>query len=984
MPVPQTETETTRIEQRVLEIARQVVQELGARRAMSHLSPSAHLERDLGLGSLERVELVTRLEADFSVSLPELAAADARTLQDLVTALHRAGPQAKTRSRPSDPVPTLRSAKRWTWGAAASARSLPEALLIHAELDPDRPHIHLRQEEGSLHTITYGALLQEATRVAEGLRARGVGANQPVSLMLPTSKEFFSSFFGILLAGGIPVPIYPPLRRDQIEEYAQRQGGILRNAGAQLLMVPREAEILARLLQSTVPTLRGVVTPHQLARPNVESLADQSSLAASLRGILNQGRDFPSPATEAIGLIQYTSGSTGEPKGVVLTHANLLANIRSAGKALQVGPSDVGVSWLPLYHDMGLIASWLLPLYYGIPITILSPLAFLRRPERWLWAIHQHRATLSAAPNFAYELCVRKIPEEALEGLDLSCWRIAFNGAETVSPDTLERFVRRFARYGFRREAMTPVYGLAECTVALTLPPLGRGPRLDCINREGFENDGTAQPVGSKTSGLRDGQGVRNRPPLRFLSVGKPLPEHEIRIVDDSGRPCGERRQGRLQFRGPSVTSGYFRRPEATEICLHQGWWDSGDLAYTADGEIFITGRAKDIIIKAGRNLHPHEIEEIAGQVNGIRQGCVAAFGVPDRRMGTEQIVVVAEVRKRDPATPEPVKAELIEKISFGVGVPPDIVVLVPPRNVPKTSSGKLRRDACRRMYLAGTLTRRRLPAWAQITRFILKGTGHWTAKGVAATGKLAYAGYTGLVLLLTLLPGWMLVSVATNREAASCISRGWARLFLRMIGCPVRVEGAHHLQANGPCVLVANHSSYLDPVVMLAGLPVNFLFVAKHEVSRWPVVGTVIRKAGHLLVDRKDAAQSLAGSDQIEDSLRMGSSVLLYPEGTFTPATGVRPFKLGAFKAAVSTALPVLPIALAGTRRFLRDQTWLPRRGPIHMVILPPLIPKENHWREVVRLRNAARAEITRHSGEEALDLMTAGLPSREEPTPS
>ena len=650
---------------------------------------------------------------------------------------------------------------------------------------------------------------------------------------------------------------------------------------------------------------------------------------------------------------------------------------------MQIGPSDVGASWLPLYHDMGLIASWLFSLYYGIPITILSPLAFLRRPERWLWTIHQHRATLSPAPNFAYELCVRKIPPEALEGLDLSCWRIAFNGAETVSPDTLERFVRRFARYGFRREAMMPSYGLAECTVALTLPPIGRGPRLDCINREVFENNGIAQPVSSKTSGLRDAPGGKNKPPLRFLSVGKPLPEHEIRIVDDSDRPCGERRQGRLQFRGPSVTSGYFRRPEATEACLHQGWWDSGDLAYTVDGEMFITGRAKDIIIKAGRNLHPHEIEEIAGQVTGIRQGCVAALGVPDPRMGTEQLVIVAEVRKGDPKAPEQIKTELIEKINFGVGVLPDIVVLVPPRTVPKTSSGKLRRDACRRMYLAGTLTRRRPSAWAQITRFILSGTWHWAWKGVAATGKLAYGGYTGLVLLVTLLPGWMLVSLASNPEAVARISRGWAGLFLRMIGCPVRVEGAHHLKATGPCVLVANHSSYLDPVVMLAGLPVNFLFVAKHEVSGWPVIGTVIRKAGHLIVDRKDAAQSLAGSEQIEDSLRTGSSVLLYPEGTFTPATGVRPFKLGAFKAAVSTSLPVLPIALAGTRRFLRDQTWLPRRGPIHMVIRPPLIPKENHWREVVRLRNTARAEITRYSGEEALDLITAGLPSREEPTP-
>ena len=311
------------------------------------------------------------------------------------------------------------------------------------------------------------------------------------------------------------------------------------------------------------------------------------------------------------------------PKGVLLTHDNLLANIRAIGLGLDVRPTDVGASWLPLYHDMGLIGSWLFCMHHGIPLALQSPLAFLARPERWLWSIHQRRATLSPAPNFAYELCVRKIPDRALEGLDLSSWRVALNGAEPVSPETLERFVERFAPYGFRREAMMPVYGLAESSVGLCFPPVGRAPRIDRVAR----------------ARLREGQtrgagGRRRHSVLRFVSVGTALPEHEVRIVDDAGR--GRRRaapSAGSSSAAPRSTAGYYRKPEATAaITLPGGWLDSGDLAYRADGEIFITGRLKDLIIKAGRNLVPQEIEEVAAAVPGIRRGCVVAFGVEPSR----------------------------------------------------------------------------------------------------------------------------------------------------------------------------------------------------------------------------------------------------------------------------------------------------------------------------------------------------------------
>ncbi len=972
---PQDSRLPTAVEQRVLTITREVLSELGAQHAISNLTPSASLERDLGLGSLERVELVSRLESDFAVSLPDQVAAAAETLKDLVVGLLQPGLRTAAVARALRLPPQEEQPRRETWGAADTATTLTEALIRHCEVAPERPHVYLHEEDDATRTISYGDLLREATAVARGLEARGLEHGRSVALMLPTSEDFFSCFFGILFAGGVPVPIYPPLRADQIEEYARRQSGILRNAEAQFLITFRRAEILGRLLRPGVPSLEAVLTPENFRRSKGNGSPRE---AEDPTQAVRRARAFAFLNPSRTALIQYTSGSTGDPKGVVLSHSDLLTNIRASGAAMEVCRTDVGVSWLPLYHDMGLIASWLLCLCYGVPIAILSPLAFLRRPERWLWAIHHHRGTLSPGPNFAYELCAGKISDEALEGLDLSCWRNAFNGAEPVSPDTIDHFAERFAPYGFRREAMMPVYGLAESTVGLCLPPVGRGPLVDVIRRDRFENDGIAEPVlsGSPTTGSQTEGARSSASPLRFVSVGRAIKGHEVKIVDGQGQPVGERRQGQLLFRGPSTTSGYFRNPQATAASLHDGWWDSGDYAYRADGEIYITGRTKDVIIKGGRNIYPHEIEEVTAQVPGIRRGCVAVFGLTDARMGTEKLVVIAETREKGGPAQERIRGEVIEKVSAAVGIPPDTVVLAPPKTIPKTSSGKLRRDATRRLYESGKFHRRPAPAWVQLAKLSLRAAGSSLRRRIRTLGRVGFAAYVGLVMASTMLPGWILVALIPGRRVALRLSQGWARLFLRLVGCPLQVEGLDHLKGNSPCVLVANHASYLDPVVILAALPGTVRMVAKQEAKSWPIIGTILRKAGHITVDRRNTSQSIGDTDRIQNALREGSSVLFFPEGTFTRAKGVRPFKLGAFKAAVETSLPVLPVAISGTRRILRDRSWLPRRGPICVTIRPPLQPTENHWREVVRLRDAARNEIVSHCDEEALDLLVAGLP--------
>jgi 1-acyl-sn-glycerol-3-phosphate acyltransferase len=886
------------------------------------------LDRDLGLGSLERVELLLRIEHAFGVRLADDVMVTADTMADLATAVLAGAPKMP------EPLPLAMPIVGEGVAAPRAASSLVEALAWHVERNPDRTHVMLREGDGKELTVTYARLWAGAQAVATGLRQRNLGPGETVSLMLRTEEAFFTSFFGVLLAGGVPVPIYPPFRLDRLEEYANRQVGILRNAQATLLITFEEVARIAALLRSRVPSLREVVTRDRLAIP----------------GDTHAFR----PAGQDPALIQYTSGSTGEPKGVLLSHANVLANVRAIGEALEFRPDDVGVSWLPLYHDMGLIGTWLTALYFGLPIAVMSPLAFLSRPSRWLWSLHAHRGTVSPAPNFAYELCARRIPDADIVGLDLSAWRLALNGAEAVSPETIERFTRRFAAYGFRAEAMCPVYGLAESSVALTVPPIGRTPRIERIGREAFQ---TSRRVEAAAAG--------ESTPLRFVSCGHPIPGHEVRIVDQSGRAVAERIDGRIEFRGPSVTAGYYRRPDATRAVLHDGWMDSGDLGYLADGELFVTGRQKDLIIKGGRNLYPEEVEEVAGDVAGIRKGCVAAFSVSDPALGTERLIVVAESHAADAETRERLRVSVIDRVVAALGIPPDVVVIAPPRSVRKTSSGKIRRGATRQAYLDGRLEAGRFSVAGQWVRLIARDLAARAEGAARRAGELLFAAWVGLVLLVTLPALWLAVHLASSGPAADRVVKGWCRLVLRACLCPLHVRGTQHLAGLGAAALCSNHSSYLDAVVLLASLPAGVRFVAMRELLATPLIRTIIRKVGHLTVERADVSRGLEDARAVVDALRSGATLLVFPEGGFADAPGLRPFRLGAFKAAVESAKPIVPVAVVGTRAIFGGGRALPRRGTIEVTVAPPIPPQGAGWPEIVRLRDVTRSQIAEMTGD-------------------
>ncbi len=595
-----------------------------------------------------------------------------------------------------------------TTAETLSSSTLVEAVRRRAAATPDADHLVLLDDDGRAEPLSFGQLLEGAEAVARGLRARGVEPRQTVALMLPTSFDFYFSFLGVLLAGAVPVPLYPPVKLDRLEEYAARQVGILGNAQARALITERRAQVLAGLLRPKVGSLETLVRAEKLLEEGRRDRTDRAEVAVS---------------AEDLALIQYTSGSTGDPKGVALSHSNLISNIRSIGDAVSVGSGDVVVSWLPLYHDMGLIGCWLFALYHGLKMVSFSPLAFLRRPKRWLRAISDYRGSLSPAPNFAYELALRRIHDRDLEGVDLSSWRWALNGAEPVGPGTIERFCERFAPCGFRRQALKPVYGLAENAVALTFPAAAEAPRVDRVEREAFERRRRAVPV---AGGVEAADGHE---PLQFVCVGRPIAGNEVRIVDDDGADEGERVEGHVEFRGPSATPGYYRDAEATaEIRTADGWTRTGDRGYFAAGALYITGRSKDLIIKAGRNIHPTEVEAAAVQVGGIRKGCVVAFSVAGGG-GREDLVVVAETRKQDPQVRARLAAEVRRRVSSAIGVAPDAVELVPPHTVPKTPSGKLRRAETRARFIAGELTPRRQPVWLQVVRL---GTAALAATGIA------------------------------------------------------------------------------------------------------------------------------------------------------------------------------------------------------------------------------------------------------------
>ena len=933
-----TETTDSGIEQGILEVLTTLSGELHRQRRGTPMTLDSHLERDIGLDSLARVEFIARIEERFGSGLPESVYGEIETPRDLLRFLRAANPPTRVGAT----APARPASETLDSDEPLAASTLIEVLQWHAQQHPERVHIQFYQDEGDGECIRYGELWAHAVNIAAALQARGVERGEPVAIMLPTGPDYFYSFYGILLAGGVPVSLYPPARRAQVADHLRRHAGILRNCQARILVTVEEAKTFSRLLKSLAETTEQVLTLTDLDLP---------------------GGHWHPQAIQAgeTAFLQYTSGSTGDPKGVVLSHANLMANIRLMGQAVQASSRDVFVSWLPLYHDMGLIGAWLGSLYYGSLLVVMSPLAFVARPARWLRAIHRHGGTLSAAPNFAYELCLRRVRDEELAGLDLGSWRGAFNGAEPVYPDTTEQFCARFAQYGFRRTSLMPVYGLAENCVGLAFPPLGRGPRIDRVQRQPFATTGRAVPATEDDANA-----------LRFVACGLPLAEHEIRVVDEQGRELPEREQGQLQFRGPCATTGYYRNLPATRRLFADGWLNTGDMAYLVEGEVYLTGRSKDIIIRAGRNLYPHELEEAIGEMAGVRRGRVAVFGSGREDSGTEMLVVLAETRLKDDTARDDLRERINELAVNLTGDPADEIVLAPPNTILKTSSGKVRRAACRERYEQGRIDQPPPPPWRQLVAVTLESLGPLWRRIRRNGAAWLYAAWLWLLLVLLTIPAWIGVALLPSLQARWRWTGMLARLLIRASRLPVATRGLEQLPPSGQsCILVANHQSYLDGLVLCALLPHPVMFVAKAELRQRFFARIFLRGIGTCFVERFRQEQSVTDAHAVTAELRQGRTACYFPEGTFTRSPGLLPFRLGAFLAAAEAGVAVVPLTLRGTRSVLRADSWFPRFGTISLIIDKPIpatapVPDERErFSMAVTLRDQARATILHRSGE-------------------
>lgn len=925
-------------EARLLAAVSEVTTELHPAAPPTSVGMDSLLDADLGLDSLALVELRARVEEVFDVTLPDRVL-DSPTPAGWLDAV-RSGRGA---GRAAAPRAVVHRATAVAVGAGAAgpveATTLLDALAWHAKNDPGRVHVrllHTSEDESASEVLTYGSLTHEAANVASGLQHHGLGPSETVAIMLPTGTDYFAAFLGVVMAGGIPVPIYPPARPAGLEDHLRRQVSILDNAQARLLVTIPEARPVARLLRPQVPSLDTIVSVDDL-----RSATASSPLRIAVRA-------------DDTALIQYTSGSTGSPKGVVLTHRHLLANIRAMGAAIAPTRDDVVVSWLPLYHDMGLIGSWLTSLYFGFELVVMPPTAFLARPVRWLRALSDYRGTLSPSPNFGYELCLRHVAHDQLATLDLSTWRMALSGAEPVSPDTIKRFSERFAPCGFRPEAMTPVYGLAEAGVALTFPPLGRGPLVDTVDRQDLVRSGRAEPAA---------QG--DPAPLRFVACGRPLAGYQVRVVDSAGEELGERREGRVEFTGPSATPGYFRNEEATRALRRAGWVDTGDLGYMAEGDLFLTGRSKDIIIRAGRNLHPDELENAVGNLPDVRKGCVAVFASSDAHLGTERLVVLAESRLGDPEAMAELRHRIRAVTVDLLGTPPDEVVLAPPGSVLKTSSGKIRRAACRQLYEAGDIGRRSNARW-QVVRFALQGARPQVRRAARTIDGLLYAGYAWTVTLAVGLPAWLLIAAMPTLRLRWIVLRAAGRIVCRVCGIPVDVTGT--VPEKGPYVVVANHASFIDGLALVVALPTPVAFVAGGELATQRIAGPFLRRLGCEFVDQVRPQQRSSDAARITLALEAGKSFAFFPEGSVHRAPGLRSFRLGAFAAAADSGVPIVPVGIRGSRDVVRPGGRFPRRGAVHVAIGAPIPPAGKGWSPTLALRDRVRAVILGLSGEPEL----------------
>ncbi|MEE3330789.1 MAG: fatty acyl-AMP ligase [Myxococcota bacterium] len=554
----------------------------------------------------------------------------------------------------------------------AEAPTLNAALRALVEQRPDAEALVLADRRGNERRVTLAELWKRSRAYQALLVERGLQPGQVVLLILPTGTELIEAYFGALLAGGVPALLSTPLRRVANPKiFTSRVGHVVANSIPHSIICEPD---VAEIVQGASPSLlgdTGILLPEQL---DLDCVAPEPY----------------DPSPDEVATMQYSSGTTGTPKGVLVSHAAVMADLRGMASAFELTPNDVAVNWIPLFHDMGLFGAFLLPLLAGCRTVLIPTSEFMRDPACWLRTIDSHRGTFSWAPNLAYAICAKRVSDADLEGLDLSTWRMAINGSEPVLASTIDAFTQRMAPYGFAPEDMCPAWGLAEATVLGTVHPPGELPRCEVLDRESLARNDYAQPTA--------GEGVQ------CVSVGRPIPGCELEIRDRSGEALADRQVGDVWLRSTSMFIGYHRDDERTQHALVGGWLRTGDRGYLVDGYLYFVVREKDLIIIGGEKYVPDDIEAMINRVPGVRTGCAVAFGLLSEERGTDDIAAVVETRETDPKALEALRKAIRTEVIDTAGVGIRSLLLTPPDGVEKTTGGKLSRSGTRDRHIEALL----------------------------------------------------------------------------------------------------------------------------------------------------------------------------------------------------------------------------------------------------------------------------------------
>lgn len=556
--------------------------------------------------------------------------------------------------------------------------TVPQHLLNLYQMSPERVAVRLLFNRQPEKVLTYHELLLGAAGYVRALEHAGIYPGEVVILILQHSEALVHSFFGAILHGAIP-SIMPFLTEKLApEQYRRSLGALFEITGpAAVITYP---EFLDEV-QAAIPaggSVRQVLVCSEI----------QPAEALDLRSWQGLQRK-----PDEIVFLQHSSGTTGLQKGVALSHQAVFNQLEAYRQVLNLTTEDVIVSWLPLYHDMGLIAGFIMPILCRIPLVLLSPFDWVRAPYKLLQAISKHRGTLTWLPNFAYNFCAQKIRPRDLEGVDLSSWRAVINCSEPMYWSSHQMFLERFRSYGLRAEALATCYAMAENVFAVTQGGIEAPVTVDVISQRGLISERLARPAAPGEAAIK------------MLSAGTPLPNVQVRILDDQRQELPERHLGEIALRSNCMLTGYYKRPDLTEKAFHDGWFLTGDLGYIAKGEVYVTGRKKDLIIVGGKNIYPQDLEALASEVPGVHPGRVAAFGVPNEETGTEDVVIIAEVDMLEPgkdgADLQQIADEIRQRVTRGSDIALRYVKLVERGWLLKTSSGKVARSANREKYLS-------------------------------------------------------------------------------------------------------------------------------------------------------------------------------------------------------------------------------------------------------------------------------------------